>query len=348
MNGAWCEQRSTDTHARGEGAQPSRAYLSSSEPRPALAPPPSNREAQLTQWHMEVGLHYLTGTSERTVQEVLGVMGKFLGEFEQAERGTKLYDQLWQGVAGAQVQYGNRLSGSEDVYLVMPGEVCEILGVENLVSIGTLLDLKPTRIDSAIDYAPFTPRHLNEAYKQGCINTRVRRGGKGRRFIESDTGDTFYLGAPKSDTMLRCYNERGPTRVEIQLRRNRAKQFWDLLMSNTLEDLGELTLGVIRSHVDFVIPSETDINKSRWALLPFWKDFIGGVKKLRLTLPKSSVSIEKMKEYIRKQAAMLVTYIEVMVHQGHNPVIVAKDLLRHGRARQKAKHRHLLRASYLT
>jgi len=309
----------------------------------AVAPSSTNREAQLTQRIMEVGLHYFTGTSSRTIEEVLGVLSEFLGEFEKSEHGTKLYEELWHGVAGAQVQYKNRLSKSEDVYVVLTGETCDYLGTLNTVAIATLLNIAMTRIDIAVDYAPFTPMHLNEAYKQNFINTRVRRGGRGRRFIESDDGNTFYLGSPKSDTMLRCYDQRGFTRVEMQLRRKRAKRFFEELLMRDEQELGDLAIGVIRSHVDFVIPSGTDSNKSRWELLPFWQDFVNGIKKVRLIVPKPSPNLDKMKEHVRKQAAMLFTYTEVLRLQGSDPVRSLSELLRHGKSKIKDKHKLLIK-----
>ena len=59
--------------------------------------------------------------------------------------------------------------------------------------------------------------------------------------------NTFYLGSPASDTMLRCYDARDFTRIEIQLRRKRARRFWEELHGRDVEELAALSLGVIRA-----------------------------------------------------------------------------------------------------
>ena len=92
-----------------------------------LEPPSTNREAQLTQPLLDVGLYYLSGTSALTIDEVLGTLSEFTGGLEEVSHGTKLYGRLWKGIAGLTVQTESRMGG-EEVFISLPGEACEFLG----------------------------------------------------------------------------------------------------------------------------------------------------------------------------------------------------------------------------
>jgi hypothetical protein len=269
------------------------------------------------------------------VDEVLGTLQEFGVPLIEQPYGSRIYKRRWIGPLGITVQANNKMR-SDEIHVRIPGEACDQLGLENLVAVSTLLNLDATRVDAAVDGAPFKPAHLQSARKAGMIRSHAQTG----HFIIGDQGDTFYLGSKNSDMQLRCYDMRGPTRVELQMRRGVAKNFLAALFASGVDELPQLALGAIRGFVDFV-DSGSDPNITRCALLPFWDSFTGLFAKIRLATRKAPLSVEKSLEYVRKQAAMLVAYLQVLHARGTEPFHALDELLKHGRANMKDRH-HLL------
>lgn len=285
---------------------------------------------------LEFAVHELTGTTRMTLDEVLGTVSDFGINFEQEDRGNRLYKQAWTGEHGISVQTENKM-GSDEVYVRLPGEACEHLGLVKLLSLGTLLNLNVTRLDGAIDHCPYTPRELRDAHEAGLTRTHA----KVSQSITSSTGETFYLGSPSSDVRLRCYDRRGFTRSELQLRRGHAQNFFDGLLARDESELPELFLGVLRNFVDFVEPSE-DSNRSRWDLLPWWSAFVNDFRRVRLAPVRVVASPEKYLIQARKYGAMFHTYVSLLASHGRSEASVLSELHQHGSSLLKPRHRLLL------
>jgi hypothetical protein len=240
------------------------------------------------------------------------------------------------------VQADNKMR-SDELHVRIPGEACDQFGLENLVAVSTLLNLDATRVDAAVDGAPFKPAHLQVARRAGMIRTHAQIG----RFIIGDEGDTFYLGSKNSDMQLRCYDMRGPTRVELQLRRGVAKNFLAAFFASGVDDLPKLALGAIRGFVDFV-DSRSNSNTTRCTLLPFWSSFIGLFSKIRLATRKPPPSVERSFQYLRKQAAMLVIYVQALHARGTDPFYALEELLKHGQANMKDRYYFFVHAACAT
>ncbi len=311
-----------------------------------LRPPTTDRGVQITtlppEYQLTVQLHEVTGTTRCTVDEVLGTFQEFGVPLKEQSYGSRIYKRRWLGPLGVTVQADNKMR-SDELHVRIPGEACDSLGLENLVAVSTLLNLDATRVDAAVDGAPFKPAHLQAARRAGMIRTHAQTG----RFIIGDEGDTFYLGSKNSDMQLRCYDMRGPTRVELQLRRGVAKNFLAALFASGVDDLPKLALGAIRGFVDFV-DSRSNSNTTRCTLLPFWSSFIGLFPKIRLATRKSPSSVERSLQYLRKQAAMLVTYVQALHARGTDPFHALEELLKHGQANMKDRHHFLVHAACAT
>jgi DNA relaxase NicK len=206
-----------------------------------------------------------------------------------------------------------------------------------ILSLGTLLNLKVTRLDAAIDYCPFTPRHLLHAQELGLSRTHAQSHG----WASNTDGDTFTLGSGKSDVYLRCYDRRGFTRTELQLRRGHAQEFFAGLMSRSEAEFPELFLGSLRSFVDFV---NVDACKNifRAPLLPFWRSFVGMVDKLRIAPARAVPVVEKYLTQARKYAAMFHVYASLVSREGRSLASVLTELYTHGSSHLKPHHRLLL------
>jgi len=267
---------------------------------------------------------------------VLGTLTEFGISLEAQTYGSRIYRQRWLGEFGVTLQADNKM-GSDELHVRIPGQACEHLGLVQLLSLGTLLNLKPTRLDAAIDYCPFTPRHLLHAQELGLSRTHAQS----HRWASSPEGDTFYLGSGKSDVSLRCYNSRGFTRSELQLRRGHAQEFFAGLMSRDESEFPALFLGALRSLVDFVNVDACE-NISRAPLLPFWRSFVGMFDKLRIAPARAVPVVEKYLTQARKYAAMFHVYASLVAREGRSLTSVLGELYTHGSGHLKPHHRLLL------
>lgn len=310
--------------------------------------PSTNRDAQITKQPpglaLEYSIHELSGTCHRDASEVLGTLSDLGIPLEQQRYGSRIYRTRWEGLHAVTVQADNKM-GSSEVHVRIPGQACEHLGLVNLLSLATLLDLKVTRLDAAVDYCPFTPRHLLEAFNRGLARTHAQKAG----WDTSTTGDTFTLGSRRSDASLRCYDMRGYTRTEVELRRGHAQEFLARLFASSEVDHPALFLGAIRSVVDFVDATQ-DENISRCRLLPFWSDFVALFQKIRLAPARALATARTYRDRARKQmGAMFYTYVASSVLDlGMSWMQVVGELYQYGARQAKTRHRMVLSHGVVT
>lgn len=310
--------------------------------------PPTNRDVQITKPSpvplLEFSIHELTGTCKREQAEVLDLLGEFGIPLEEQPYGSRIYRKRWQGMHSVTVQADNKM-GSSEVHVRIPGQACEFLGRVKLLSIATLLDLKVTRLDAAVDYCPFTPEHLLEAHRHGLVRSHAQTYD----WKSNPQGDTFSLGSRQSDVSMRCYNMRGFTRTELELRRGHAQEFLVGMFASSESEIPALFLGALRSLVDFV-DTRQDANISRCSLLPFWADFVGMFQKLRLAPARVIATAKVYRDRARKQmAAMFYTYVSSSVLDlDMSWIQAAGELYQYGARQAKTRHRMLLSHGVVT
>jgi len=277
------------------------------------------------------------------VSEVLSVVDGYVGEFHDPGHGSKLYASLWVGPLGAAVESGFRRSRDDHVRVSLPGEVCERLGLVDLVALLTVLGGKPTRWDLAVDGAPFHPKAVYDAWQRGMVRSKLQRDDPNAvRLMENGEGTTVYMGSEHSDRMLRIYNRRGPTRVEMQLRRAMAEAFWARLQASTAEDFGQLVMSLVAGFVDFAAPSGSDSNRSRWLRLPWWSAFMGTTTALVGLVRRAPSTWRGLSGHVRRNASALVTWLQGVHTLGGDMTGALDELLQQGRARQGARHRAMV------
>ncbi len=308
--------------------------------------PPTNRGVEITKPSglpvepmLEFTVHELTGTTRCTPEEVEGTLSEFGISLEENKTGSRNYRRLWSGDFGSSVETDNKF-GTDESRVRIPGQACEHLGLVNLLSLATLLNLNVTRLDAATDYCPFTPRHLLQATDMGLTRTHAQTHG----WDSNNDGDTFTLGSRKSDVYLRCYDMRGYTRTELELKRGHAREFLAALMSRDMDEFPALFLGAIRSCVDFVDSGACE-NISRAPLLPFWREFVGMFERVRLAPARVQPVVEKYLRQARKYAGMFHVYASLVASPGRPLAHVLGELYSHGAEHLKPHHRLLLRRS---
>jgi phage replication initiation protein len=131
-------------------------------------------------------------------------------------------------------------------------------------------------------------------------------------------------------------------RTEIQSRDERADAIADYILANL--PLGQVVYGVIKNYLNFVEPSQTDSNKSRWQISPFWENFLGTIEELKLTTEKIQNSIKRIKNWIIKQVAPSLALLSMDKNFKVNMEELVEIIL-FAKNRLKKRHYALLQAS---
>ncbi len=169
----------------------------------------------------------------------------------------------------------------------LKGEACTRFGSDVLLAfIATLDSMKDLRwngkrVDLTFDHVSFTPKMVDEAIVADNLNSRCL-GILDRDWNENSDGQTAYLGRRKSAKLrrLRVYNMRGFNRFEAEFVDEWANSAIRNFARRELVDWPNIALAQIRGMVDFVDHAQ-DPRSERCPMLPWWKDFVGDVEKIR-------------------------------------------------------------------
>jgi len=176
------------------------------------------------------------------------------------------------------------------------GQGCAHFGNEGvrliLDDLGAVFRVRASRVDLMAHTELFTPRDVREVVEAGNYNSRSVDSEK-LVWMSSAAGDTCYLGmTPKpsggmkrvGDRVLRAYNLRGPTRVELEMHGEYAHGAGDALREIPVEQWPEFTRGCLRHYCDFV-DRAVDPRAARSPLLPWWDAFVNGAEKISVRPP---------------------------------------------------------------
>lgn len=126
---------------------------------------------------------------------------------------------------------------------------------------------------------------------------------------------TVNHGSRSSKTFIRCYDKRAErgafeeylhwVRLEIQLRAENAMTFAALP-----HPIGEKYFGVLSNYLAYLVPSETDSNKSRWAVAPWWENLLQGAQKISVYTAKDiDYNKSRLERYVYNMAGNAVSAI---------------------------------------
>lgn len=228
------------------------------------------------------------------------------------------------------------------------GTGCEELGLRVLAELPSALELRVTRLDVAMDHCPFTPAELRDAWRSGQVRTRAKvpedaredRQWRSSAWQSRPSGDCFTMGARSSTQYARCYDERGFTRFELELKGRAAEVAAAELLGGELGAFATGALAWVRRFVDFV-DAESATNVSRRSLLPFWEAFCGAVPRARVALEGVAVrTVAQVRGWVERQVAPALALVAEAL--GAEEVT---RLLRVGKDRWRGRHLAMLRAS---
>lgn len=153
-----------------------------------------------------------------------------------------------------------------------------------------------TRLDWSVDSLAFSPADLlarfRGAFTDGAHDDSIITGLRATswRYYQSPDGDTCYLGSRESNRMIRCYNRRGHTRLELELHSERASMAFDCAFRQWEQgdNYSGYLSGLIRGMVDF----------------PAWSEWLSvSSERVPVRVGRPSVSLSKTFRWFSRQCA---------------------------------------------
>lgn len=166
-----------------------------------------------------------------------------------------------------------------------------------------------TRIDVAIDdlgVKYFSVKKIHKYFDNELVTGKFRNWDvtKGSKLDGKLRGYTVYVGSRESDVYLRVYDkmlEQGMdipwVRWEFEIKHAKADVFAKQIIDNN--NFGELAFGLLNEYMRIIIPTST--RKTRCQTLKKWNDFVGNVKKTKLSLPPIVKSYDKKLNWFKQQ-----------------------------------------------
>jgi phage replication initiation protein len=281
-------------------------------------PPANNMGARCTIGLRAIVDWFTFTLDSESIDLAFKVLGITQDKFIKLERGMSGYTEQW--------RFGNIVvlcNGSQGmgVHVFMTGQGCRayegMFGnawkalVCRVKSVGGHF----TRIDAAVDdyNGMFTIEQIRDKVEMGEVRTVFKGAKEINKYnfcgdgVAEKSGGTIYFGSTKSNIQIRFYDkakEQGVdyiwNRVEVQSRDERANAIADMIGQGVC--LGEIVLGVLKRYVNFVEPCN-DSNKARWKVSGWWDNFLGEVKKLRLSIDKARRTITDVANWVERQVA---------------------------------------------
>ena len=242
--------------------------------------------------------------------------------FVDQEHGTKRHDRLYIGLSGVVAMTGEGMDPYEDRVRDVPCEPKPFVEFQMKSEAFTWFDetqlrdvvrrlwgelgcnVSCSRLDLAWDYCRFTVEQVRDAVEVGNVRTFAQQASYlvGRSLKGPEKGQessTVYIGnCRQSDRSLRVYNRRGFVRSELQLRGKRAHAAWREMMHR---NGGEFhARGMLLDFVNFIDRSDS-ANIGRCELLPWWAEFVEGVKRVRLVIPRVAKTAKQVAEWFQRK-----------------------------------------------
>lgn len=298
-----------------------------------------------------VSLHWLTATSQHvSILDAVAFISDYLGHGPEVHQRAQFgYASTFEWLGGLRLM-DNEKRPEMGICLLADGDTCDHYGFSQLSWIYQALQFTATRLDLAVDGCRFTPGALRKLWMSDNVRSAARTNNdalpgrervRSNRWFTGPTGDTFYMGSRTSTQYARCYNMRGFTRFEMELKKERAAQTMQALCDGASMSA---TLGaVISQFVAFV--DKSDINRSRCKALPFWRRFMarltssGAVTRLA---GQPARTAERLIQWIEHQVAPSLMVYEVLMGRQANYDDVRRDLRRKGLERAKPRHHALI------
>lgn len=241
-----------------------------------------------------------------------------LGVLVDRGHGARGYKQIGEALLGAKVYYDHQSAkaGQEHCHIEIPGSACEALipsVFQDLVNclIENEIRFSIKRADFAFDGVPFSPQDFLEGLMSDNLVSLIKRDpsleNESIRIEQSpcrlrENGEvgtmTVYAGSKSSDRMVRVYNKRGHTRLEFQMRNERAHAVCLDVFSHVWAEWESTVKGHVRQFIDF-------INTDWWAV------FIASSQKASLKISSArQISVARLEAWLERQVVVALSVHE--------------------------------------
>lgn len=233
------------------------------------------------------------------------------GNLEIKGNGGRGYRRIHSGLFEIKLYTEPGKSDEEHFHLEIPGKACEFLSSIKYCAIFEYIraqfgdQFKFKRIDLAFDYLGFTPQQVYDSALAGNLRSLARRETlrqENSPLLAREDGlkgtQTVYLGSSQSQRMIRVYNKRGFTRLELQARDDRAHLIACELFGKDETDRWFSTgISHLRDYIDF--------------FEPWWDQFIAAQGRAYKTLANpEEQSLVNSIAWVEKQASQILSVIE--------------------------------------
>ena len=186
------------------------------------------------------GIHWLSFVVHDARSRALLLYNLFFKDlFGELQRHGARWSRFSGGLVRACLSFKVYLTPShgeeEYFHFEIPGQACEqihwqiLQGVDNVLRNNYPGRYHYSRLDFAFDDLPFTPQDVENAIRTGKVRSSAKRDTltiSKMPFERQENGElgthTVNLGSRQSERMIRVYNRRGFTRLEMELKDKRA------------------------------------------------------------------------------------------------------------------------------
>jgi len=218
--------------------------------------------------------------------------------------GGRFYLETYKTDLGITVRTNPVNSIENRTTLEFPGQACQMIGYIGLASFLDQLQVKfdkvrINRIDLAFDHCPFTVEDVLKCVEDDNLRSYFKREKVkyyNSPYEVNELGEVgtsgLYLGGRSSTRMIRIYNKHGFTRLEMEVKHEKAIQVGlDVLKAGSIENALIMAMGHLRDYIDFF---------EGW-----WEEFIADFDRNYSKLPDDvqEITIENIKSWFEKQVA---------------------------------------------
>lgn len=267
-------------------------------------------------------VHWFAITIFQDVEKVKAIWSQFfslgLGVLVDKGHGARGYRQISEALLGSKIYYDHVTAkeGKEHCHIEIPGSACEAVLpsvfpelVKALTENNIRFSIK--RADFAFDSVPFSPQDFLDGLMSDNLVSLIKRDPS----LENDSirvsqspcalrenGEvgtmTVYAGSSSSQRMVRVYNKRGDTRLELQLRDERAHAVCLDVFSHAWDEWEFIVKTHLRQFIDF---KNTD----------WWAVFVSIAHRADLKISSARrMSLTKMEEWFNRQVVVALSVYE--------------------------------------
>lgn len=267
-------------------------------------------------------VHWFAITIHQDFEKVKSLWSAFfalgLGVLVDKGHGARGYKQIGEALLGSKVYYDHVTAkeGKNHCHIEIPGSACEAVVPSvfpDLVNFLTENQIRFSikRADFAFDGVPFSPQNFLDGLMSENLVSLIKRdpalNNDSIRVEQSpcalrENGEvgtmTVYAGSSSSQRMVRVYNKRGDTRLELQLRDERAQAVCLDVFAHAWDEWEYTVKAHLRQFIDF-------------KLLDWWAVFVSVAHRADLKISSARrMSLTRMENWFNRQVVVSLSVYE--------------------------------------